>query len=109
MEAAHTDWKAMDNRKILIKMLQQLLKEMELVSSQGAGYYTCVPFARRFNKLMQQTKTLFPELRGLMKTFDDIDGADPKDPAEKSKVLTGIRVETSQLITLLQSSVGDSE
>ncbi len=94
----------MDPRKTLVQMLRQLLKEMEIVTSQGSGYYTCVPFARRYNKLLGQARKLFPGSDGIMGTFEDCTETDPKDPADKSKVLLGIRVEISQLITLLEAS-----
>ena len=98
----------MDTRKPLIQMLQQLLKELEIVTSQGAGYYTCAPFAERFNKLLGEARKLFPGSDGMMNTFEDIPTADPKDPADKSKVLLGIRIETTQLITLLETTAGES-
>ena len=92
----------MDSHTILLHMLQQLLKEMEIVSSQGAGYYTCVPFARRFNKLLEQARTIHDENSTLMSTFQEIEESDPKDPSDKSNVLLGIRVEISQLIAYLE-------
>lgn len=92
----------LDNNTILVHMLRQLLKEMEIVSSQGAGYYTCVPFARRFNKLLEQTRVLHGSDNTLLDTFETLAEDDPKDPSDKSKVLLGIRVEISQLITYLE-------
>jgi hypothetical protein len=92
-----------DQRKPLIQMLRQLLKEMEIVSSQGAGYYTCIPFAHRYNKLLDQSRTLFSS-SGIIDTFEPMEEADPKDPGDKSKALLGIRIEISQLITLLEST-----
>ncbi|HQN00975.1 MAG TPA: hypothetical protein PLL36_07870 [Candidatus Hydrogenedentes bacterium] len=89
-------------------MLRQLLKDMEIVSSQGSGYYTCVPFARRYNKLLGQTRHLYPGSTGLLDTFDEIEADDPKDPSDKSKVLLGIRVEISQLITFLECFQGEA-
>jgi len=91
-----------DKRNGLLHMLRQLLKEMEVISSQGAGYYTCAPFARRFNRLLGQTRTLGDD-NGLLATFDELAESDPKDPSEKCKVLMGIRVEISQLIALLET------
>lgn len=89
-----------------LHMLRQLLKEMEIVSSQGSGYYTCVPFASRYNKMLALARTL-PGLDGaLLGTFSPLDEGDPKDPADKSRVLLGIRVEISQLIALLESCGG---
>ncbi len=94
----------MNELRVLVQMLRQMLKDMEIVTSQGSGYYTCTPFAQRYNKLMRQARTLFPEAAGLMSTFDEIDENDPKDPADKLKVLLGVRIEVSQLITLLEAA-----
>ena len=94
-----------ERQKALLHMLRQLLKEMEIVSSQGAGYYTCAPFARRFNRLLAQTRTLGVD-ESRLGTFDDLAEADPKDPGEKYKVMMGVRVEISQLIALLETMGG---
>ena len=94
----------MNPRKVMVNMLHQLLKEMEIVTSGGAGYYTCIPFAHRYNKLLEQTKKLFADEAGIVDTFDTVVEADPKDPAEKSKFLLRIRVDTTQLITFLEST-----
>lgn len=97
----------MDERRTLIEMLRQLPKEMELVTSQGAGYYTCVPFAHRYNKLLGCAKKLLGD-DSIVATFDPIEEIDPMDPADKSKMLLGVRIEVSQLITLLDS-VGEDK
>jgi hypothetical protein len=91
-------------RESLLHMLQQLLKEMDYVQSQGAGYYTCTPFARRFNKLVAQASRYLGEDNLLMESFEALDENDPKDPADKSKRLLGIRIEIGQLIALLEST-----
>lgn len=94
----------MDTRESILHMLRNLLKEMDFVQSQGAGYYTCSPFARRYNKLLSQSSNLLGEGNGLMETFEPMEEKDPKDPGDKSKSLLGIRIEISQLIALLESS-----
>ena len=92
----------MNEGEILVKMLRHLLKEMEIVSAQGAGYYTCAPFAQRFNKLLGEAQRLYGS-SGIMATFAALKTDDPKDPADKSKVLLEIRIEAGQLISLLES------
>ena len=77
---------------------------MDVVQSQGAGYYTCSPFAQRFNKLVIQAKRLPEGQSGLIETFEHLDEKDPKDPGDKSKVLLAIRIEIGQLIALLEST-----
>ena len=85
-------------------MLKQLRDDMLVIQQQGAGYYSCTPFAKRYNKLLAQGKKLFDNSDGLITTFDNIDENDPKDPADKMKIVQVIRVEISQLLALLESS-----
>lgn len=93
----------MDTRKTLINMLRKLREEMDVVMSQGAGYYTCVPFIKRFNKLLDQSRLLFAADNSLINTFDPLVPNDPKDPGEKGKVLLEIHIEINQLMTLLEA------
>jgi len=85
-------------------MLRALLKEMDYVQSQGAGYYSCSPFAKRFNKLAAEAARSLGEDNSLMRSFEPLDETDPKDTADKSKRLLGIRIEIGQLIALLEST-----
>jgi len=94
----------MDVRTSLIHMLKGLREEMLVIQQQGAGYYSCTPMARRYNKLLAQARHLFPETDGLIGTFEAIEEADPKDPADKMKIVQSIRLEIGQLLTLLQSA-----
>lgn len=89
-------------------MLRDLLKEMDYVQSQGAGYFTCAPFAKRFNKLLSQGKTLLENGNLLIATFDPIEESDPKDPSDKSKKLLEIRIEITQLISFLATIKEDA-
>ena len=79
------------------------------IQQQGAGYYTCIPVARRFNRLLAQARTLFTEAGGLISTFDELPETDPKDPADKMKVMQGIRIEINQLVSLLRSALKKEE
>lgn len=88
----------------LLHMLRGLLKEMDYVQSQGAGYYSCSPFAKRFNKLAAEAARCLGEDNSLMRSFEPLEETDPKDTAEKSKRLLGIRIEIGQLIALLEST-----
>lgn len=94
----------MDVRMSLVRMLKKLLEDMQIVQQQGAGYYSCVSAAKRYNKLLGQARTLFPAGDGLIGTFELAPESDPKDPGDKMKVMQDIRIEISQLITLLESS-----
>ena len=93
-------------RETLIQMLKQLQADMGALGQQGAGYYTCIPFARRYNKLLGQARSLFPGGSGIISTFEELAESDPKDPGEKSKVIQEIKVESHQLVTLLESAGG---
>ena len=99
----------MDVRRSIIRMLEQLLQDMQVVQHQGSGYYTCTPFASRYNKLLAQAKTLFPSDHGIIGTFENMPETDPRDPADKIKVLQTIRIESSQLAALLESLDGDPQ
>lgn len=93
----------MHERKILIKMLKQLLEETHALQQTGAGYYSCKPVAARYNKLLEQAQRDFPNPDGVINTFEPIEAQDPKDPSEKMKVVQWIRIEIGQLISLLDS------
>ena len=94
----------MDVRDPLIKMLKQLVNDMQIIQQQGAGYYSCTPISKRYNKLLGQARELFGSQQGLIKTFEELPDDDPKDPADKMKVIQGIRIEIGQLITLLEAT-----
>ena len=96
----------MDQHRVLVRMIAQLLQDMQVIQHQGSGYYTCTPFAARFNKLLAQARTLFPDDAGILSTFENIPETDPKDPSDKMKVLQTVRVESGQLTTLLEMSIG---
>ena len=97
----------MDARDAMMAMLHELLKEMDTVQSQGAGYYSCKPFARRFNRLLSQAPEILGEQNHLLGTFEPLEEVDPNDPADKGNLLLEIRIEVGQLITLLKNSKQD--
>jgi hypothetical protein len=84
-------------------MLRQLLQDTLAIQQQGAGYYSCTPITRRYNKLLDQARSMLPEENSLISTFEALVEADPKDPSEKMKVIQGIRVEIGQLISLVET------
>lgn len=98
----------MEVRQLLIQMLNKLIDDMMVLHQQGAGYYSCIPIIRRYNKLLAQARTLFGAADGLMATFDAIEESDPNDPSDKMKVIQGIRVEIGQLLSLLEGTREDA-
>ena len=98
----------MNHRETVIRMLKQLLEDMMVLHQQGAGYYSCVPIIRRYNKLLGQAAAHFgssngSNAQGLFNTFEPLDEKDPKDPADKMIEIQTIRVEIGQLLALLES------
>ena len=91
-------------RHSLVPMLKQLLEDMAVLHQQGAGYYSCLPIIGRYNKLLDRARSLFPDDDSLISTFDAQEEADPKDPAEKMKIVQALRIETGQLISLIEST-----
>ncbi len=96
-------------KRSLIPMLRQLLEDTAVLHQQGAGYYSCLPIIRRYNKLLGQARILFDNSDSLMGTFDDLSEEDPKDPAEKMKIVQALRIEAGQLVALLESDRSDEE
>ncbi len=99
----------MDKRTAIIPMLEHLLEDTQVLHQQGAGYYSCTPIIQRYNKLLEQSRTLFESKDSLITTFENQPENDPKDPADKMKVLQGIRIEVGQLISLLESLGKDAD
>lgn len=98
----------MNKSDSIIRMLKKLLEDMQVVYQQGAGYYSCIPIAQRYNKLLDQSRSLFQEPDGLISTFEALEETDPKDPGDKLKVVHGYRIEIGQLMSLLESLEDES-
>lgn len=99
----------MQIRDTLVKMLKQLLNDMQILQQQGAGYYSCIPISKRYNKLLNQSIKLFGPEQTLITTFEELPSEDPKDPSDKMKVMQGVRIEIGQLITLLEATGEDNK
>ncbi len=97
----------MGQRASLLAMLRQLLEDLLEIQQAGAGYYSCIPFVHRYNKLLGVARGMLGD-GTLIATFEDLEERDPKDPADKMKVIQGIRMEIGQLISLIES-LGEEE
>ena len=98
----------MSPKDTLVRMLKQLREDIAVLQQQGAGYYSCIPMTRRYNKLLGQARSLLGSDNGVITTFEELDETDPHDPADKMMVVQGIRIEIGQLISLLES-LGDDK
>lgn len=98
-----------DLRASLVRMIRQLLQDMQIIQHGGSGYYSCASIVRRYNKLLAKAHVLFPEDDPLISTFEEIQESDPKDPSDKMKVMQAVRVESGQLIALLESTCEGTE
>ncbi|MCP4641195.1 MAG: hypothetical protein GY851_12210 [bacterium] len=99
----------METRELLVRMLRQLLQDTHALHQQGAGYFSCTPIAKRYNKLLDKARASSAGAAGIMDTFDPIGEDDPKDPAEKMKIVQGIRIEINQLVSVLDSLAEDAQ
>ncbi len=95
--------------KILLEMLEAFLQEARDTQHLGSGYYTCLPFIERYNKLLKKVKEILPEGKGILDTFSALDESVPTDPLEKTKVMEKIIVESGQLIAFLKSIMDKEE
>jgi len=93
----------MNQRKTLIHMLLQLREDMLAIQQTGAGYYSCIPIVKRYNKLLAHAKSIVTAENGLLASFDAIEEDDPLDPGDKMKVVQSIRIEIGQLLSLIES------
>jgi len=91
-------------KAVLVKMMRQLLRDLQTIEQRGAGYYTVDPFVERYNKLLEQTKRICAEQAALLGTFDPIELPKSSDPSQKMKTSQRVVIEISQLLTLIEAS-----
>ncbi len=95
-----------DEQKILLRMIRTLLEDLQVIQQRGAGYYDCEPFIKRYNKLLEVARDLFPDLR-LMKTFAPIEAIPSVDPSDKMKMTQKVFIEGNQLASLIEACLGE--
>ena len=98
----------MDDRRVLLRMLQALLRDIQNISQRGAGYYTNSPFIDRYNRLLETAKSSMAGQSEFLKTFVQLEDTSSVDPADKMKVAQRVVVETGQLIAFVEESLADS-
>lgn len=99
----------MEQKKIVIKMLERLLSDLKNIQQKGTGYYTCEPFISRYNKILIAAKDIFKEESSLLDTFALVEGTESVDPLDKMKVMQKVMVEGDQLAVLMESCIGGSD
>ncbi len=100
---------ASKQEKTLCKMLKMLLGDLRDLEHRGAGYYSAVPYADRYNKLLGQIKSIYPEQAGLLGTFEEMKPSSSSDPADKAKAVEKLIVEIGQLIAFIEASFEEQQ
>jgi hypothetical protein len=95
---------ASKHKKTLYKMLKMLLQDLRDLEHRGAGYYSAVPYAERYNKLLAQVRAAYPEDAGLLGTFEEMVPQSSTDSAVKAKAVERLIVEIGQLIAFIDAS-----
>jgi hypothetical protein len=95
---------ASKQEKTLHRMLQMLLGDLRDLEHRGAGYYSVVPYADRYNKLLNQVRTIYPDDADLLATFEEMKPPSSSDPAIKVKAVEQLIVEIGQLIAFIEAS-----
>jgi hypothetical protein len=90
--------------KVLLGMLRTLLNDLKTIQQLGAGYYDTGSFIKRYNKLLEVARELFPSSR-LLETFSAIENIRSVDPVDKMKMTQQVIIEGGQLISLIQTSL----
>ena len=96
-----------DETRILLGMLKALLNDLKTIQQLGAGYYDAGSFISRYNKLLGVARDLLPDTR-LMATFSPLEAAPSVDPVEKMKATQKVLIEGGQLVSLIQSVLGNA-
>lgn len=92
--------------KILLGMLRALLNDLKTIQQLGAGYYDSGSFISRYNKLLEVARELLPDFR-LVQTFSPIEVSSSVDPVDKMKSTQKVLIEGGQLISLIESVLGE--
>jgi hypothetical protein len=94
----------MKEKEVLLKMLRQLLDDLQNVQQKGTGYYTCEPFVSRYNKILEFAQNAFRKDSSLLETFVPVGNTDSVDPLDKMKVMQKVMIEGDQLMVVLAST-----
>jgi len=100
---------ASKQEKTVYKMLKMLLRDLRDLEHRGAGYFSAVPYADRYNKLLGLIRSIYPEDLGLLGTFDEMKPTSSTDPADKAKAIEKLIVETGQLIAFIEASFEEQQ
>ena len=95
----------MDEKKVLLKMINALVTDLQNIQQRGAGYYSPEPFIQRYNRLLEKAKEIFKKDTILMGTFSPIEDMASVDPADKMKATQKVVIESGQLIAYIEANL----
>jgi hypothetical protein len=100
----------LDERKTLLSMASIFRTDIQDIQQKGAGYYSCDPFVRRYNKLLAKARELFGEAQTvLLDSFEEVEDTTSVDPGDKMKVTQRVLIELGQLIAFMESIIKQEE
>ncbi len=59
----------MDDRRVLMRMLKALLRDIQNISQRGAGYYSNAPFIDRYNRLLETSRSTLAGESDILSAF----------------------------------------
>ncbi len=98
----------MDDRRVLMRMLKALLRDIQNISQRGAGYYTNAPFIDRYNRLLEIARSTFAGESEFLSAFVPLANTASVDPADKMKVTQCVVVEAGQLIAFVEEALEEA-
>jgi hypothetical protein len=100
----------LQEKKTLLSMARTLKNDTQDIQQRGAGYYSCGPFVNRYNKLLAKARQLFTDDQTvLLDSFEELEDTKSVDPADKMKVAQRVLIELGQLISFMESVIGQEE
>lgn len=101
---------SIEEKKTLLSMARVFRTDIQDIQQKGAGYYSCDPFVKRHNKLLEKARELFAGGQTvLLDSFDELEDTKSVDPGDKMKVTQHVIIELGQLIAFMESTIGQEE
>jgi hypothetical protein len=101
---------SIEQKKTLLSMARAFRTDIQDIQQKGAGYYSCDPFVKRYNKLLAKARELFAGGQtALLDSFDELEDTKSVDPTDKMKVTQRVIIELGQLIAFMESIINQEE